>query len=53
MIPGNNQLLLCPAAMAEAVQEYLDKRTTAQIAKVTEVKFDNGHFVVRLGDSSD
>jgi hypothetical protein len=57
MIPGSNKLILCPAALMEAVQEYLDKRTTAKIAKVTDVKYasngiSGGSFVVELEDSS-
>ncbi len=55
---GANELHLNSATMQEAVQEYLDKRTTSQgRVTVTNVKFQGTGFIVSVkgpeaGDAS-
>ena len=45
---GTNKLILCPAEMCVAVQEYIDKRMGKYAPQVESVSYSNSSFEVLL-----
>ena len=49
---GNNEIRLNQRTMQEAVQEYLDRRSTSQgRVEVTDIKFQGTEFIVSVKGS--